>query len=222
MFEVCAGGRRLESLALLVASADSLAENVCREPLSVADELAGFLRLSEEGKPVEDIAAAFGVTPLVVKRRLKLAAVSPRLMALFREEKIGLDCLMALASVEDHQKQEQAWAGLQPWNRHPEALRRLLSQGEIESDRDPVAKYVNVKAYEKAGGATRRDLFSDDEKRVYLLDGALLERLATDKLQKKANQIAVDGWKWVEVRSRYNHDEFVKHPCGFRPFGGPV
>jgi len=81
-----------------------------------------------------------------------------------------------------------------------------------------VAKYVNVKAYEKAGGATRRDLFSDDEKRVYLLDGALLERLATDKLQKKANQIAVDGWKWVEVRSRYNHDEFVKHPCGFPAF----
>jgi len=231
MYEVCAGGRRLESLALLVAAADipdnypvpvlvvpadkaliaSLAENVCREPLSVADELAGFLRLSEEGEPVEDIAAAFGVTPLVVKRRLKLAAVSPRLMALFREEKIGLDCLMALASVEDHQKQEQAWAGLQPWNRHPEALRRLLSQGEIESDRDPVAKYVTVKAYEKAGGATRRDLFSDDEKRVYLLDGPLLESLATNKLQKKSKQIAVDGWKWVEVRSRYDHDEFVKY-----------
>jgi len=114
MFEVCAGGRRLESLALLVASADSLAENVCREPLSVADELAGFLRLSEEGKPVEDIAAAFGVTPLVVKRRLKLAAVSPRLMALFREEKIGLDCLMALASVEDHQKQEQPGPAFSP------------------------------------------------------------------------------------------------------------
>jgi ParB family transcriptional regulator, chromosome partitioning protein len=231
LFEVCAGGRRLEALASLVAVGDipenypvpvllvpadkaliaSLAENVCREPLSVAEELAGFLRLSEQGKPVEDIAAAFGVTPLVVKRRLKLAAVSPRLMDLFREEKIGPDCLMALASVDDHEKQEQAWAGLQPWNRHPEALRRLLNQGEIESDRDPAARYVTVKAYEKAGGPTRRDLFSDDEKKVYLLDAVLLERLAVDKLQKKAKQLAAEGWKWVEVRVRFDHEDLSKY-----------
>lgn len=231
VFEVCAGGRRLEALASLVSGGDipdnypvpvlvvpadkgliaSLSENVCREPLSAAEELAGFLRLHEQGKPVEDIAAAFGVTPLVVRRRLKLAAVSPRLMALFREEKISLDCLMALASVDDHEKQEQAWAGLQPWNRHPDALRRLLNQGEIESDRDPVARYVTVKAYEKAGGPTRRDLFSDDEKKVYLLDAVLLERLATDKLQKKARQLAAEGWKWVEVRVRFDQDEFGKY-----------
>jgi ParB family chromosome partitioning protein len=56
---------------------------------------------------VEDVGAAFGVTPLVVKRRMKLAAVSPRLMAQFRQEQIGLDCLMVLASCDDHARQEQ-------------------------------------------------------------------------------------------------------------------
>ena len=229
-YEVCAGGRRLEALTLLVANGDiaenypvpvlivpadkaliaSLSENCFHVPMAPADEYVAFAKLADQGKAVEDIAAAFGVTPLVVKRRLKLAAVSPKLMAQFRQGQIGLDCLMVLASVDDHQQQEQAWAGLPQWNRRPDHLRQLLTQGEAESDRDPVARYVTLKAYEKAGGALRRDLFSDDEKKAFLLDIPLLERLATEKLQKKAKQIAGEGWKWTEVRVRYVYDEFVK------------
>lgn len=229
-YEVCAGGRRLEALSLLVTDGDiaenypvpvlivpadrallaSLSENCFHVPMSPADEYLAFAKLAEQGKSVEDIAAAFGVTPLVVKRRLKLAAVSPKLMAQFREGQIGLDCLMVLASVDDHQRQEQAWAGLPQWNRRPDHLRQLLAQDEVESDRDPVALYVTLKAYEKAGGALRRDLFSDDAKKAYLLDLALLDRLATEKLQRKARQIAAEGWKWTEVRVRYAYDEFVK------------
>jgi ParB-like chromosome segregation protein Spo0J len=189
----------------------SLSENVFHIPMHPADEFAAFAKLIGQGKSVEDVAAAFGVTPLVVKRRMKLATVSPKLMTLFREDQIGLDCLMVLASVDDHQKQEQTWAALPSWNRRPDYLRQLLTQGEIESDRDAVAKYVTLKAYEKAGGALRRDLFSDDEKKAYLLDAALLETLATDKLQKRAKQIAAEGWKWVDVRVRYAFDEYVKY-----------
>jgi ParB family chromosome partitioning protein len=84
-------------------------------------------------------------------------------------------------------------------------------QGDIESDRDPVAKYVTLKAYEKAGGATRRDLFSDDDKKAYLLDAPLLERLAVEKLSKKAKQVRAEGWKWVDVRVRYDRDEYTGH-----------
>ena len=168
-----------------------------------ADEFAAFARLLAQGKSVEDVAAAFGVTPLIVKRRMKLATVSPRLMALYREGGIGLDCLMVLASVDDHQRQEQAWAGLPSWNQRPEHLRQLLTRGEIESDADPLARFVTVKAYEKAGGPLRRDLFSDDDRKAYLLDPALLERLAADKLGKRAKQLLSEGWKWVDIRPRF-------------------
>ena len=232
LHEVCAGGRRLEALTLLVDNGDlpenypvpvmvvpadkalmaSLVENVQREPLHPADELVCFTRLVAEGKSVEDVAAAFGVTPLVVKRRLKLAAVSPKLMAQFRDSRIGLDCLMVLASVDDHEKQEQTWAHLPSWNRNAEHLRRLMTQGEIESDKDPVAMFVTLDAYENAGGALRRDLFSDDERMAYLLDAALLERLAIEKLGTKGKEFIAQGWKWVELRARYAFDEFVK--CG--------
>ncbi len=230
-YEVCAGGRRLAALALLVSNggiadnypvpvlivpADkaliaSLSENCFHVPMHPADEFAAFAKLIGQGKSVEDVAAAFGVSSLVVKRRMKLAAVSPKLMALYRQDEIGLDCLMVLASVDDHQQQEQAWAGLPTWNQRPEHLRQLLTQGEIESDRDPVARYVTLKAYEKAGGALRRDLFSDDDKKAFLLDPALLERLAIDKLQKRAKQVLAEGWKWVDVRVRYAYDDYVKH-----------
>jgi len=176
-----------------------------------ADEYIAFAKLSAQGKSVEDVAAAFGVTPVIVKRRMKLATVSPRLIAQFRADQIGLDCLMALASVDDHAKQEQVWANLPSWNRRPDCLRQMLAQGEIESDRDPVARYVTLAAYEKAGGALRRDLFCDDDKKAYLLDAALLDRLASEKLERKAKQIAAQGWKWIEVRARYSFDEFVSY-----------
>ncbi len=230
-YEVCAGGRRLAALTLLVQQGDiadnypvpvlvvpadkaliaSLAENCFHVPMHPADEFAAFARLLAQGKSVEDVAAAFGVTPLIVKRRMKLATVSPRLMALYREGGIGLDCLMVLASVDDHQRQEQAWAGLPSWNQRPEHLRQLLTRGEIESDADPLARFVTVKAYEKADGPLRRDLFSDDDRKAYLLDPALLERLAAEKLGKRAKQLLAEGWKWVDIRPRFAYDEYVKH-----------
>ena len=230
-FDVCAGGRRLEALTLLVTGGDipdnypvpvlvvpadkaliaSLAENCFHVPMQPADEFTAFTKLIAEGKSVEDVAAAFGVTPLVVKRRMRLSTVAPKLMALFRDEKISLDCLMVLASIDDHERQEQTWANLPSWNRSPDYLRQMLTQGEIDSGKDSVARFVTLKAYEKAGGSLRRDLFSDNDETAYLLDAPLVERLAIDKLQKTAKQIAVEGWKWTEVRARYNFGEFSKH-----------
>lgn len=228
--EVCAGGRRLRAMALLVeqgrwaenqpvpvlvvpagqALMASLIENVEREALNPADEFAAFARLIEDGRSVEDVAAAFGVTPQVVKRRLKLAAVSPALLTLFREGGIGLDCLMVLASLDDPARQEELWQQLPEWNRSADQLRRLLTRGEVESDRDGVAIFVTLPAYEAAGGPLRRDLFSDDGK-AYLQDAALLERLALDKLQQPAREVAAEGWKWVDVRARYVYEDYVRH-----------
>lgn len=210
-YEVCAGGRRLQALTQLAAHGDiaancpvpvmvvpldraliaSLAENCLHVALCPADEYAAFAKLIARGKSVEDVAAAFGVTPLVVKRRLKLAAVSPALMTKFREGEIGLDCLMVLASVDDHGKQEQAWAALPQWNRRPETLRQLLTQGEIEAHRDPVAKFVSLKAYEKAGGLVRRDLFSDDEKTAYLQNAVLLRPTSSPEPRSASRAFAV-------------------------------
>ncbi|AKK24686.1 hypothetical protein MB84_29900 (plasmid) [Pandoraea oxalativorans] len=57
-----------------------------REAMHPADQFVAFAALVKEGRPVEDIAAVFGVSPLVVPRRLKLANVSPRLLADYRND----------------------------------------------------------------------------------------------------------------------------------------
>lgn len=64
----------------------SLDENVTREAMHPADQFEAFRDLSEQqGWGAEDIAARFGVSAHVVRQRLRLAAVSPSLMALYRE-----------------------------------------------------------------------------------------------------------------------------------------
>ncbi|NCE89404.1 hypothetical protein [Pseudomonas sp. L13] len=63
----------------------SLAENRHQVPMHPAEEFEAFAKLIEEGHSVEQVAACFGVSPLVVTRRMKLARVSPRLMARFRD-----------------------------------------------------------------------------------------------------------------------------------------
>ena len=228
-YEVCGGGRRWQAMGCLIASGDwpenypvpvlvveaeqallvSLSENRHQHPMHPADEFAAFAKLIEQGRSVEDVAACFGVTPLVVKRRMKLAQVSPVLMALYRCDEINLDHLMALASVDDHQRQEQAWAALPEWNRRPECLRALLAQDEVASS-DPVVRFVTLEFYESAGGAVRRDLFSDDGT-VYVLDRVLLGRLAHERLALAASHLTDDGWSWVETQLRFDYSVYGKH-----------
>lgn len=177
----------------------SLAENSGREAMHPADEFEAFKALIDEGKGVEDVAARFGVSVLTVQRRLKLSALSPKLLALYREDGINLDQLMALTLSDDHAVQERTWFEAQPWDKTPAALRRRLTVGEVEAAGSALVRFVGIECYEAAGGVVRRDLFDDEQSR-FLSDPALLERLATKKLETLAGAVREEGWKWVEAR----------------------
>src|SRR5690606_27657944 len=156
-------------------------------------------------RPIEDIAADFSVTPLVVQRRLKLANVSPRLMADYRADAVTLDQLMALAITDDHAAQETAFYDAPTWQRHPSQLRDRLTEREIDAYRHPLVRFVGLDAYEAAGGGIRRDLFADDDAGVYLTDAALLEKLAQDKLAGIAAEVKAEGWAWVDATPSVTH-----------------
>ena len=177
----------------------SLAENSGREAMHPADEFEAFKALIDEGKGVEDVAARFGVSVLTVQRRLKLSALSPMLLALYREDGVNLDQLMALTLSDHHVMQERIWFDAQPWDKTPAALRRRLTAGEVEAVGSAVVRFVGIEAYEAAGGVVRRDLFNDEQSR-FLSDPALLERLATEKLEVLAGAMREEGWKWMEAR----------------------
>ncbi|WP_027806969.1 MULTISPECIES: ParB N-terminal domain-containing protein [Burkholderia] len=220
-YEVVAGDRRLTALkllakkkritadyevpCLLVADASartvSLAENVQREAMHPADQFAAFAALVKEGRPIEDIAADFGVSPLVVQRRLKLANVSPRLLADYRSGNPGavtLEQLMALTITDDHAEQEAAYYGAPEWQRGASALRDRLTEREITA-RHPLVRFVGLDAYTQAGGGIRRDLFAEGDAGTYLTDAALLETLVRGKLDEQAEDVRAEGWAWVDA-----------------------
>ena len=224
-YEVVAGGRRLAALKLLAkkhriakdwqvpclqvadgtARTASLTENVQREAMHPADQFEAFAALVAEGRPIEDIAADFSVTPLVVQRRLKLANVSPRLMEDYRADAVSLDQLMALAGTDDHAAQEAAYYDAPQWQRQPSALRERLTEREIDAYRHPLVRFVGLDAYEQAGGGIRRDLFAEGDAGVYLTDAALLERLAQDKLTGIAAEVKAEGWAWADATPGMTH-----------------
>ena len=219
-YEVVAGGRRYRALQRLAQAKRikkshpvpcavvegfspteiGLAENTAREAMHPADQHQAFARLAAEGQSPADIAARFGVSEQVVKQRLKLGTVSPKLLDLYRQGEMNLDCLMAFTLSDDHDAQERAWAELPAWNRSPEPVRRALTKQHTAAS-DPLARFVGLDAYEAAGGRVLRDLF--DRNRTWLLDGDLLGRLAAGKLEGVAEQVRAEGWRWVEVGFGY-------------------
>ena len=221
-FEVVAGKRRLAALKLLAkrrrigrdhpvpcllvpdasARTVSLTENVQRVSMGTIEELRAWKALAAEGRAIEDIAADFGVTPLVVRRRLRLANVSPRLLAACEAGEVSIEQLMALAITDDHKAQEAVWFEAPQWQRSPDALREHLTQDEIDAGRDPVARFVGIEAYEAAGGGIRRDLFADECNGVFLTDAGLLESLACHRLEAAADAVRAEGWGWVEAVPR--------------------
>ena len=224
-YEVVAGGRRFAALKLLAkkhriakdwdvpclqvadgtARTASLTENVQREAMHPADQFEAFAALVAEGRPIEDIAADFSVTPLVVQRRLKLANVSPRLMEDYRADAVSLDQLMALSITDDHAAQECAFYDAPQWQRQPSHLRERLTEREIDAYRHPLVRFVGLDTYEQAGGGIRRDLFAEGDAGVYLTDAALLERLAQDKLAGIAAEVKAEGWAWADATPGVTH-----------------
>jgi ParB family chromosome partitioning protein len=183
----------------------SLAENAIRCDMHPADQYEAFAKLhGEEGMSAEDIAARFGVTAAVVRQRLKLGAVSPKLRALYRKGDINLDQLSAFAITEDHERQERVWSELPPFNRSREAILRALSEGQVRSG-DRRAVFVGAKAYQEAGGVIIRDLF-DAQGGGFFADAELLGRLAQEKLQRFADEAAAEGWRWVVAELEFDHE----------------
>jgi ParB family chromosome partitioning protein len=221
MFEIPAGGRRYRALELLVrqkrlaktapvpcvvrdpsvevsAEEDSLAENVQRFALHPLDQFRAFKALRDKGAGDEEIAARFFVAPAVVKQRLRLAAVSEKLLDVYAEDSMTLEQLMAFTVTNDHARQEQVWEAVQhSYNKEPYLIRRRLTESFVRAS-DRRARFVGTEAYEAAGGVVLRDLFEDDDG-GWLEDVVLLDRLATEKLAAAAEEIAAEGWKWIEV-----------------------
>lgn len=169
-----------------------------------ADQIEAFRKLADErGFGAEEIAARFGVTPHVVRQRLRLGAVSPRLIELYRGGGLTLEQLMAFAITDDQARQESVYDRLS-YDRDASTIRRLLTETHIAAT-DRRARFVGLEAYIEAGGTVLRDLFTDD-RGGYLEDVALLDLLVTARLGREPDALrAAEGWKWTEPHLDFPH-----------------
>ncbi|MET4358697.1 ParB family chromosome partitioning protein [Bradyrhizobium sp. RT9b] len=235
MFEVPAGGRRYRALELLVkqkrmaktqavpcvvreggiAEDDSLAENDERIGLHPLDQFRAFKTLSGAGMSEEDIAARHFVSPAVVKQRLRLASVSPKLHDVYADDGMTLEQLMAFSVTADHARQEQVWENVsRSGYDEPYQIRRMLTENTVRAS-DRRVQFIGLDAYEQAGGGVLRDLFEHDDG-GWLQDVALLDRLVTEKLKAEAETIAAEGWKWISVAVEFSYG----HTEGLREIEG--
>ncbi|OZA92253.1 MAG: DNA-binding protein [Azorhizobium sp. 39-67-5] len=235
MYEIPAGGRRYRALERLVkqkrlarttlvpcivregglAEEDSLAENVQRAPLHPLDQFRAFLALREKGQSEEEIAAAFFVSVQVVKQRLKLAAVSPKLLDTYAEDGMTLDQLMAFTVSGDHERQEQVFERLQQsYDKQPHTIRRMLTESTVRAS-DKRTRFIGLDTYVLAGGTVLRDLFQGDDG-GWLQDGVLVDRMVVDKLKTESDAVVAEGWKWIEVAPDFAYG----HTFGLRQLRG--
>ncbi|WP_062212924.1 ParB/RepB/Spo0J family partition protein [Aureimonas sp. AU12] len=228
-FYVYAGGRRLTALQDLAvegaieadakigcvvkdakdAAELSLVENVMRAAMHPADEFEAFSALIDQGMTEDEVAERFGVTVLHVRKRMKLAALAPQLVALYREGRITQEALMAFTLSDSHERQMEVWLKAEPqatgWNaaHFPNIVKRLMTETRVSAT-SRLARFVGIERYTEAGGPTTQDLFSSCDE-TFLDDVGLLHDLATQRLEEIAAPFR-DLWKWVEIAHEVSYE----------------
>jgi ParB family transcriptional regulator, chromosome partitioning protein len=225
-YAVSAGARRHAALKLLAKSGDiardfavpchvieseaaaeaSLAENIQRIAMNAMDEVEAFAALAQAGSSLDDIARRFGCGARHVEQRLALARLSPKLRSAYRRGDLSLDAARAFCLVDDHAIQERVYKSLSKPVTHAREVRAQLMQGRMRAS-DRLARFVGLEAYGVAGGHITNDLF--DERESYVDDADLLNRLASEKLDKLREELLAQGWGWVNVN--LGHGRFEGH-----------
>ncbi len=219
-YMVHVGGRRLAALALLVAEkkiapdhrvpvriipeADakerSLSENFERQDMEPIDEAIAFAEMAQGSTP-EDVAAAFGVKVRYVLQRMKLAALSPKLIKALRTGELGLGAAEAYAmlATKDQEKAFKMFG-----DRSPDWLRRDMRRQAAEATE---VQFTEAE-YIKAGGEPLRDLFVAGIAGVSYPDAKLVAKLQLEKVTARAERLKAAGWTHVivtkEDRELYN------------------
>ena len=191
-----------------VAVETSLAENFHRLAMNPADEAQAFAALVSGGATVDDVARRFGLTVRFVEGRLRLATLAPVVFEALASGQITLDIAKAFGATSDQEIQARVFEQVSSayYAPNPDSIRRMVLSGTVRGN-DPRARIVGRDAYTATGGRIERELFDDDDSESWV-DVALLESLATAKMEEQAKALAAEqGLAWVKPTL----DPYVSH-----------
>ena len=170
----------------------SMLENLARLAPDEMTQYETFVRLRKAGRAVEEIAATFGITELMVKRRLALGELLPQIREAYRSEEIDTETVRHLTMAT--KRQQRDWLKL--FN-DPEAyaprrwqLKQWLFGGQqipTEVAVFPLADYT---------GQTVGDLFGEHS---YFADADQFWALQNEAVAAKRDALLAKGWSEVEI-----------------------
>ncbi len=175
----------LESLELATA------ENIHRADMHPLDEAKAFAEMIQQGRDVDSIAIAMGVSSRVVEQRLAVATkLNHAVKEAFGRNEITLAQAQQFTSARFETQDfilEQIKVG-HTWT--PEDIKRFLSEQLI-----PI-KYA-LFPLERYKGDISNNLFDDEEERCFL-DTEEARRLQLEAIESKRKELS-EVWAWVEV-----------------------
>ena len=176
----------------------SLIENIARLDPDEMSQYECFARLTREGKSVADIAATFGLTELMVKRRLALGTLIAPIREAYRAEKIDAASIRHL-TLASQAKQKEWW---KLWKTDRSAcptghrLKQWLFGGQSIATG---AALFPLDTYE---GEIVTDLFGEEG---YFADPDLFWRKQGEAIAAKADALREAGWSEVIVMEPGEH-----------------
>lgn len=108
--------------------------------------------------------------------------------------------VFTLASIE---QQIAVWEKAGGCHYSESQFRHMLKSEALSAD-NYLVEFVGQAAYEEAGGVITQDLFEDT---VYFDDKALIESLATAKLEVEAAKLVAQGWKWTQIKLATDYED---------------
>ena len=186
----------------------SLIENIQRLPMDDMDQFEAFQRLLKEGRTIEEIANTFGVTEIMVKRRLAIANLSPKIRTAYRAEEIDGETLRALTLASKQQQKE--WLSLfEDAEQHAPRggnLNRWLLGGSQISTTNAIFDIANY------NGEIVSDLFGEES---YFANPDTFWHLQNQAIASLKVSFEASGWSRVEVMEQdqpFNQWDYEKAP----------
>ncbi len=193
----------------------SLIENTQRLPMDEMDQFEAFQRLLKEGRTIEEIADTFGVTEIMVKRRLAIATLAPKIRQAYRAEEIDGETLRALTLASKQQQKD--WLALfedpeQQAPRGSNLKRWLLGGAQIPTS----VAIFDLASYT---GEIVSDLFGEES---YFASPDTFWTLQNDAIAKLKASYEGNGWTRVEVMEQGQRFHEWDHEKASKKAGGAV
>lgn len=193
----------------------SLIENAARLDPDEMSQYETFARLTREGKSLAEIAETFGITEVMVKRRLALGNLLPRIRRAYRKGEIDAETVRHLTMASKAQQKDWLALFADPAQYAPRGfqLKQWLFGGQS------IPTCVALFPVEDYPGQIVADLFGED---AYFADADLFWQKQNEAIAAKRDEMLEAGWAEVVVLEPGQYFHTWEHEKTPKKKGGKV